>query len=170
MDQPSTMIQILPALTGLVGAGLGFAAATWNSYYNNKVSRDTARAQRQRERVEQIYKLTVLQYEELWQLFKRGMFATNGKLAFADPPESPKNQLRPDVEIDMLIALYLPELSEHVTKFKDAQSKFIEQLYSVTSKNIVLADEERQLFSNSYDEAVRNLFAIKRELPKLIVK
>lgn len=150
----SEITQWIPVIGTLLGTGIGFAASFVNSRYSKSKDETLSRENRDRERVEKIYRLLVTvnsdRINEMSEAIKSIHNATSIKEKnFQDFP--------PLLELEMLIKLYFSTLDpdrlvlmKHITnfgvkylefRFKDYQNESLEKrqidsgiLFSLNSK------------------------------------
>lgn len=173
MDKVNGVVSWVPVIATLVGAGLGFLASFLTTYYSQKSVRQAAKEQRDRERIEALYRLIEVAKKELSHDQANAIYASNGLYNEISHSFVKEGELSPFIEIEMLVDLYFPSLKEKHRHFDNSRSAFrslclrlIEEPMQIKSQ----VDREAELRELSYhsEKMSDDLQKLQAVLPELI--
>ncbi|ENA26414.1 hypothetical protein HMPREF1487_09667 [Pseudomonas sp. HPB0071] len=173
MDKVNGVVSWVPVIATLVGAGLGFLASFLTTYYNQNAARQTAKNQRDRERIEALYRLIEVAKIELSRDQKNALYASDGLYNEISYSPVKEGELSPFVEIEMLIDLYFPSLKEKHQQFDNSRSEFrvlCLRLMDEPMQSKIRTTQELELRELHYhfEKVCDDLYCLKAILPELI--
>ncbi len=129
----------IPVFSTIIGAGIAFAATYINAKHTKDRESTLALEQRERERVEKIYRLLVTLNNDISSQMSECINHIHSQQSFNDKPVP---ELPPLLELEMLINLYIPTLSDSfkvllgsVHEFGSKKMEFRFQYYASLSKD-----------------------------------
>lgn len=169
-DHLCSWLSWMPVLGTLLGATLGFAASFVVAWFNQRKSELTAKSDRRRTRLEELYR-TLVEIRKDYQGTLHQIFAKvhdNTPIAASTHVGVP-----PIINVDMLVKLYFPELADCFNKFDVAKNVFGSQLADAIVVNTTsLLKKEKQVicskFLNSYEKIDNSITYFQKEISRVI--
>lgn len=133
MDTGSnTITPWLPFIGTVIGAGIAFLATYANARYNKNKELEIAKANRNRGRIERIYKLLVTIGSESSHELKEALMHIRSGTPFT---EKTSPELPPLIELEMLVSLYFPDLEAKRIELVKVVQEFGEKYFEFRFKD-----------------------------------
>ncbi|MEA5445555.1 hypothetical protein VCB98_06960 [Gammaproteobacteria bacterium AB-CW1] len=157
---------------GMIASGiLGFAAAFIPTWWARKEERNQSYQARHRERMERAYRLALAVRNDYGSMFSQVLrhVHTGSKFEFSD-----NREIAPLLELEMLVTLYLDELSDSWASLKVSTEQFGKELARVVSGELdanKLTEKQKVCdeFVRLHGDVQRAIQELQRDISKNVV-